>query len=506
MKRRASASARSRRPEWPWWAAPLFVGLLLRIALTIGSFGLTMDSGLYVNMAEAIARGRPEALGPAHHGYPALIALASLVVPGVEWPGRIVSLIAGLALIPLVYRLARRTLPPAASSLAATLVALHPLLAAYSVAIMTETSFLAVAYAGLWSIERGRLAIGGAVLGLSYWIRPEALVVAPAAAALARAPLARRLGLLAAFAVAIVPFLAYLRVERGVWSLTPKEVLVAPPLVEGHEVEPHLGPAGHVAGPDERVTSLARRIAVMFPAALPRYLPNLAGHLTQLVYAWPLPLLALSTVGLWRRGGPLAAPLFNLVVLPLLAVIANGRFPMLMIPALAVYAAQGAAWLADVLRRHARGRAPTVVTGTLALAGLTMAWLGSPGKHALHFDEQPMRVMRDAGLWLRANGRPGASVMDRKAFIPYFARMRHVQLPDEPYDRIVEHARSSGVEYLALEEYVVLSLRRQLIPLVTDPAFQEHERRLRLVYLRRDWPYQGVAIFAVVRDSQVTRP
>jgi hypothetical protein len=96
--------------------------------------------------------------------------------------------------------------------------------------------------------------------------------------------------------------------------------------------------------------------------------------------------------------------------------------------------------------------------------------------------------------------------MDRKAYIPFFARMRHVQLPDEPYDGIVEYARKSGVAYVALEEYVLLSLRPQLLPLVTDQAFIDRERRLHMVYLRRDKPLEGVAIFEVVRDSTAGRP
>ena len=460
-----------------------------------------MDSGLYVAMADAIARGAPEALGPAHHGYPALIALASLVFPGVEWPGRVIALLAGLALIPLVYALARRTLPPLAASLAAWLVALHPLLAMYSVAIMTETSFLALAYLGLWAVERGRLIGGGALLGVSYWIRPEALVIAPAAAALARGSWARRAGLLAAFALALVPFLVYLRVERGTWSLTPKEVLVAPPLEGGYEVEPGV-PV------DAPATSLARRFATAIPAALPRYLPNLGGHLVQLWHAWPLPLLALSAVGLARRRGALAAPLAQLAVLPLLAVVANGRFPMLLIPALAVYAAEGARWSLEAIERRLAGRspaAPRIALAGVALAGLAIAWLGPPGRHVLHFDEQPMAVMRDAGLWLRDQGQPRARVMDRKAYIPLFARMRHVQLPDEGYERIVEYAQRTGVEYLALEEYILLTLRPQLLPLVTDSAFISRERRLKLIYLRRDRPLEGVAIFEVVRDSQSSR-
>ena len=112
-----------------------------------------------------------------------------------------------------------------------------------------------------------------------------------------------------------------------------------------------------------------------------------------------------------------------------------------------------------------------------------------------------MPQMRAAGVWLRENGRPGATVMDRKAYVPFFAGMRHVQLPDDDYDTILDYAVRTGVDYLVIEEYIVARLRPQLLGLVRDPAFRSRERRLRTVFMHRDSPYTGVVIFEVVRDS-----
>ena len=121
-------------------ALALLFGIAVRLWLTMHSSGLTMDSPLYVNMSEALARGAP-ALGPAHHGYPLLIALAHAVVPGREWPGRIVSLLASVGLLLVAWPLARRALAPGWASLVVWLLALHPLLAAYGGAVMTEAVF-----------------------------------------------------------------------------------------------------------------------------------------------------------------------------------------------------------------------------------------------------------------------------------------------------------------------------------------------------------------------------
>jgi len=99
MRRTASRPEASRSalsPALGSFLLAVIVGLSLRLWLITGNSGLTMDSPLYVNMSEALAQGRP-ALGPAHHGYPLLIALAHRTIPGREWPGRVVSLVASHA-------------------------------------------------------------------------------------------------------------------------------------------------------------------------------------------------------------------------------------------------------------------------------------------------------------------------------------------------------------------------------------------------------------------------
>ena len=111
-----------------WIAGLLAIGAALRVWVLFHTSGLTMDSPLYMEMAARLGRALPP-LGPAHHGYPALVAAADLIVPGQEMAGRMVSLASGVALIGLTYALARRRLPAWSAGVAAALVALHPLLA-----------------------------------------------------------------------------------------------------------------------------------------------------------------------------------------------------------------------------------------------------------------------------------------------------------------------------------------------------------------------------------------
>jgi 4-amino-4-deoxy-L-arabinose transferase-like glycosyltransferase len=454
-----------------------------------------MDSPLYVLMSEGLRAGDGRDIGPAHHGYPALVALAGLLVHGREWPGRVVSLIAGLALVALVHRLARTRLSPPWSALASALVALHPMLSVYSVAIMTESSFLAIVGLALLLVERRRFLAAGLALGAGYAVRPEAAVIAGAAALFGRGRVRGTLLLLLGAVLAAAPYLGWLRVERGTWVLTPKTVLVRPQFASAREAEWRLGDA-HAAEREPR--SLAERVRRAAPSMAANYLPFLGRHARLLLEGWPWPLMLLSLAGLaWWRGA-LLAPLPCLMVLPLLAVPLDARFTLVLLPSLALGAAAGGA--AFTARAARRSRPAALVAIALAAAGLAACWSGPAGARARAFDDGPVAALRQAGAWLRAHGRPGAHVMDRKVYVPFFAGMTYDQLPDDDYDTIVEHARASGADYLVLEEYTS-NLRPQMVPLIADPAFRAREARLRLVYLEGGTPHAGVAIFEVMRDS-----
>ncbi len=482
-------------------APALLLGAVLRLWLARRNAGLTMDSPLYVSMAESLAHGEL-AIGPAHHGYSALVALAGLVIPGRELPGRAVSFLAGLALIPLVYFLARRAVPPRWAGLAAALVALHPMLAVYSGPIMTETSFLAVMLAALLLIEGRRFLPGGACLGLGYAVRAEALVVALGAAVFSRGGRRGALLIFAGFVLAIAPYVGCVSWERGEFTLSPKNELIRPPFERRVQAEWRVGSVEHPVTEPRR--SLVQRIQWAAPAIARRYLPVLADHAGRVLEVWPWPLMILSVSGLLLRPGPPAAPLIQLLALPLLAVAVDLRFSQALVPSLAIYAAVAAAWGAERWARPPRAAAAAALM--LAFGGLLLCWAGRPGRIARHFDDGPMEQARAAGKWLREYGPPGATVMDRKAYVPFYAGMRHVQLPADDYDTVVEFARRSGVDYLVLEEYVVEKLRREFLPFTADSAFRAHEHRLRMVYGIRGGPHTGIAVLQVVRDPGAGPP
>ena len=466
----------------------MLAALILRLWLATRSSGLTMDSPLYVRMAEDLLAAHRDP-APAHHGYPLLVALASLVLPGRELPGRVVSLVASLVLVALVWVVARRRTGPWRALVPASLVAFHPLLAIYGSAVMTEATFLALAFGGIALLDAGRARAGGALLGASWWVRPEAAVVAPFAALLA--PLrwrGRVLALVVAVAVAL-PYSLLLRVEQGHWSLTPKSVLVRAPFASARAAEWRLADSTAVAdtvGIGERLARDGAGIVRAYPA-------RLVAHGRALLEAWGWMLLLLSAVSLafGGRGAWLALLLLPLTY-PLLSAPADVRFAQLVVPALALPLV---ALLGD--RSPFRGRTRALAIAA-PLLGLALLWLGPPATRALAFDDGPMAAMRGAGAWLAANAPADAVVMDRKSYVPFFAGRRHVQLPDEPLDVLLAHARASGATHLVVEEYVAGTLRPQLRALL-DPATLAGEPRLRLAFATRPAPGEGVAVFEVVR-------
>jgi hypothetical protein len=462
-----------------------------------------MDSPTYVLMAESMAGGE-RSIGYQHHGYPALIAGASLVLPGRELPGRAVSLITGVALMVVVYALARMRLAPGMALIAPALVALHPLLAVYSGPIMSDSPFLLLAYGGLLLLELQRTLAAGLALGLAYVVRPEAAMIATFATPIARPGSRTWFPFLVGLAVVSVSYAGYLRWNSGEWTITPKSWLVRP-MVSRDPAEFRAGDATVPrAGESNAVTQTLSAIA----SNAKQLVPRLGQYGLRVLEAWPWPLLALSLIGLVTAPSVLLAPIVCLVTLALVPLQQDIRYVLVVIPALAVGAALGAQRLITLATKLPPSLDPaktkgvrTVVVAMLAISGLVWSWVGPARARALHFDDAPMAASRAAGRWLAVHGRPGASVMDRKAYVPFYAGMRHVQLGDDDYDTIVESARSAGVDYLVVEEFVADVFRPQLIPLLRDPIFRASENRLRTVYAERGAPGTGIAIFEVVRDS-----
>src|SRR5262249_33230644 len=101
--------------------------------------------------------------------------------------------------------------------------------------------------------------------------------------------------------------------------------------------------------------------------------------------------------------------------------------------------------------------------------------------------------------WLREHAPTDATVMDRKAYVAFFANLRHVQLPDERLADLAALAPRTGVGYVVAEEYAAAGFRPPLRELLTHTDSPQARYGLRLCAAFRAAPGGGVAIFEVLR-------
>src|SRR4030095_4395479 len=220
----------------------LAVSLIVRIALmTSSSLIIENEGGEYAAIAENLLAGKgyvglgltgkPQLLFPPL--YPFSIALTSFIAPNTEFAGRVVSLLMGLGLVFVMFKLAALLYGRTVGLLTATLIGLHPLLVRLSVSVQSEATYFALVLSAIYCFLKGldgpgvRWLFGaGAACGLAYLTRPEAilfpLVLSGYLCAVAyrskqswRTTLTRAFLLLIVFALLATPYMFFLHRHTG---------------------------------------------------------------------------------------------------------------------------------------------------------------------------------------------------------------------------------------------------------------------------------------------------
>lgn len=162
------------------------------------------DADGYWELARKIARGENyEIYTPPRRvmrmpGFPALLALSRLVVPDSLFAARIWLAVIGTAACGFTYLLGKELCDATIGLWAAAITSLSPVLAMFSVLILSETSFAAALTASLVVLVRlarrlngvasaGEISLalgGGALIALAAFMRPTWLLIGPIAAIL----------------------------------------------------------------------------------------------------------------------------------------------------------------------------------------------------------------------------------------------------------------------------------------------------------------------------------
>lgn len=340
----------------------------------------------------------------------------------------------------------------------------------------------------------GGLAGSGALVGLAYLTRPEALMPG-ATIGLAVALIAlrepertwrQRLGTLVAYGAAfglaslvfIAPYLSYTHTNTDKWALTSKSqdasidawrAVAQNNRLERDQILYSIQPDGVSLGPDTTpLTTLAKEhprgwltiawinTRTMFHDYVGT--PWKHGPIWELV---PLFVLVAAVVQVWRTRRSRNTLVFAAVASwPLVTCFAFFALPRYLMMTTAMLIPFGAWGLVSWTKGMARGRQRAVwwAIGVLSVASfIAAAYPLLPGSSAPERTEQ-----RTAGLWLAENTPADARIMTRSFHVQGYSNRDVVALPSAEYRSVLEFARRMGVSYIVADETTIKRRRPEL--------------------------------------------
>jgi len=418
----------------------VFFAFILRFFVAVNTEVIAVDSVEYIRLAKAFSSGdymgaldvrRPPL-------YPALIGLASFVVPDFEFAGRLVSLVFGALTAVLVYFLGRRVFDEKTGLVAAAFVAAHPYMLRYSGDVLTEALYYflvaIVALLGLKAvIEKSPLImfLAGIAGAFAYLTKPAGLVALIAITLFAaferpgkiNSEWHQRLILLfslwAVFIIMALPYLVFIYHKTGAVSLTGK--------ISAHAV---LSLAGGGFIEEGNAGMFARH----FPEA------------------WSYPFFALFLLYLFKRlkEGFKREEKFVLFLagfywLVCLLILPRRRYLVHMMPVALALPAQGAIyfneWLKGIFK--VRGGAIAAVSAVILIVAEILTGMASLGKQRV--------AEKAAGLYIKESMGAGISILSRKPITAFYAEGRFVPLPRDAkftLKELFEYGKENSVAYL----------------------------------------------------------
>jgi len=507
-----NASLRLSSRECLWLGAIALGALVLRLVWLPFDPAIPPDGFHYARLAEAMRSGNLAAGLSAYWPplYPFLVALAGLLVRDIELAGRLVSILAGVALLYPAYLLARNIWHRTAGYTLAAMLAIDPALIRNSTRLLSDSAytllFVSAALFGLLALFDDRRSFFfwcGVAYGGAYLTRPEAfgyvwLIVAlvPAVAWL-RSRLDRRsivmAGLLlVGFASVATPYVFYLREQTGGWTISAKfsahlfgdaglwyrllpgeDLTYADRLWSDRPSERRAEPARETAAESDAGEAPAvapRGLGTRLRVALHR-IGGGVFHTYRSVLPQVVPPLTLLLAGaglFYRRTGPEQTAKEIYLALLILATLAGYAVtlaaPRYILPQLPlVYAWVALGWLSFARRflpppqvPRPGGRRWRAVEWAV-LPAMIAVFLGTGLQEAtfpLRSGEWAQgREIRQAGRWLAEHAEGSPVIMGTSPVVAFYARTYDFfYLPDDTLEAIRRHATRRGASYIAVDE------------------------------------------------------
>jgi len=500
--------------------------ILLRLALAaVLPRAIRDDEAAYLVIGRDLVTGRGFSELTWTPLYPLISGLAYRLVGDFEWASNLVYVVCGGLLLVSVFAIARRIYGPKTAVLSALLVALSP---ALNVSVlywgtMSEPLYLCLLYGAVATFLKGSLdrapamfSISGALFGLAYLARPEAVVTFSiflvGLVGLARrnrrleqtSPMTekgrwsrrriapwRRAGaaFMAAFVLLAAPYVLYLHHQTGRWMITGKLSLTgdAEEALAARDYVAYYHETNKIWNSPERFEHGLLSWAVAHPERFVRRILLNAYRLQEEFFSlnvfWfglLVPVAAALFQAPWDRSRLAHEALLMTVVVPLLAFIAlhiEMRFFAPAFPVLLIWTARGAlnigAWSHDTVARcwtRPTSRQVRTVLGWLPAAGIALLFvvimikLGWGERHYITFG------YKEAGVWLRAHSPADAIVMTRsRPEIEIYADRDTISSRDVDATNLLAYARAHNATYFVVDEFELTRLNPTLSVLM-DPA------------------------------------
>jgi 4-amino-4-deoxy-L-arabinose transferase-like glycosyltransferase len=524
-------------------SASVTTAFFVRLLLAPSNSVINGDGIYYVSLGQKFISGDLDGGISAYWSplYSALCGLFSLLFSDTEFAGRFVSIVAGSLVIIPVFLLIREFYGRAAAYIGSSLIVLHPMLITSSGWVMTESVYTLTFISCIWvfwrTLSQRRVSgflLTGALFGAAFLIKPEAVgflglvpVLLIVAAYFGPRGAFRRFMfgyfvVLLGFLILFLPYVIFLHSKTGQWTISQK-IAVNLPAVDYEGELLKLAPSGKMTMKDRiwgddyqtefssgstgapaaskpyDITKLSSDFKILGTKALTLLKKQLRDYLPAML---PYACLLLAIIGMFRKSWTrkrAARELFLLsfVFCTLLGYAASSvelRYLVPLIPILIAWTANGIvefgkwtmgsiASLQGVKRRSPIFAQAIILICILASFAITILNTSVSG------DLQNMPIEEKlAGTWIKDHSDGSAPlVMSANNTVAFYARARHIYLPDETLPAVIDYARQRKVDY------VVISERRKGFTPTLDLAPTHSSEELELIY--RDTHAEGFAIY-----------
>ena len=224
----------------------LIISLSVRIYLSVFTYVIKNDSVAFMQNAKFFANGDfSSGLRHDYHPlYSLIMAVLYKVVPNMELSGTIISVLFGTLTVIVFYLIGKSVFDQKVSFVSAIILAFHPYAVRFSADIISDSAyfffFISALGSGYFAITNRKIllfVLTGICSALAYLTRPEGIGIIIIVAfwcalkdcvkikGLWKEKLVSILILVVSFLVFSTPYIAFIKKETGLWSLTKKKKL-----------------------------------------------------------------------------------------------------------------------------------------------------------------------------------------------------------------------------------------------------------------------------------------